>query len=255
MAKLQTPLIAMQLPFAGAPGRLRPNLTTARGKRGRFFEFSATKCQFVPRLKDLKKIRKLYSLLHLRTAFAPPSGRGLRIPVEAAQMKKFMSLETSDVQTPAERAIRNNAPFEAATGGTYRVSRFAPSPAAAHAHEGATKGRILRTKPTEVRWLVLHNRLWNLELGRKSKTNQHLTTWLSFTNEAIYEREVVKRGGADFVKRGSRTSPSPSASVDLALLGPGHGRSVRATRYTSSEAEGDCSPSIPAMFESWTDVT
>ena len=70
-------------------------------------------------------------------------------------------------------------------------------------------------------------------------------------NEAIYEREVVKRGGADFVERGSRTSPSPSASVDLAQLEPGHGRSVRATRYTSSEseAEGDCSSSIPAMFE------
>ena len=71
------------------------------------------------------------------------------------------------------------------------------------------------------------------------------------SNEAIYEREVVKRGGADFVERGSRTSPSPSASVDLAQLEPGHGRSVRATRYTSSEseAEGDCSSSIPAMFE------
>jgi hypothetical protein len=77
------------------------------------------------------------------------------------------------------------------------------------------------------------------------------------TNEPIYEREVVKRGGADFVERGSRTSPSPSASVDLAQFGPGHGRSVRATRYTSSEseAERDCSLSIPAMFESWTDVT
>jgi hypothetical protein len=79
----------------------------------------------------------------------------------------------------------------------------------------------------------------------------------NLTNEPIYEREVVKRGGADFVERGSRTSPSPSASVDLAQFGPGHGRSVRATRYTSSEseAERDCSLSIPAMFESWTDVT
>ena len=76
-------------------------------------------------------------------------------------------------------------------------------------------------------------------------------------NEPIYEREVVKRGGADFVKQGSRTSPSPSASVDLAGLEPGHARSVHAPRCTSSEseAEGDCSPSIPAMFESWTDVT
>src|SRR5271157_358318 len=39
-------------------------------------------------------------------------------------------------------------------------------------------------------------------------------------NEPIYERPVVKRGGADFVSQGSRTSPSPSASVDLAHLRP-----------------------------------
>src|SRR5271157_3648142 len=39
-------------------------------------------------------------------------------------------------------------------------------------------------------------------------------------NEAIYERPVVKRGGADFVSQGSRTSPSPSAAVDLAHLRP-----------------------------------
>src|SRR5271166_2030752 len=43
-------------------------------------------------------------------------------------------------------------------------------------------------------------------------------------NEAIYERPVVKRGGADFVSQGSRTSPSPSASVDLAHLRPVRGR-------------------------------
>ena len=41
---------------------------------------------------------------------------------------------------------------------------------------------------------------------------------------AIYERPVVKRGGADFVSQGSRTSPSPSASVDLAHLRPVRGR-------------------------------
>ena len=43
-------------------------------------------------------------------------------------------------------------------------------------------------------------------------------------NEPIYERPVVKRGGADFVSQGSRTSPSPSASVDLAHLRPVRGR-------------------------------
>src|SRR5208337_4401138 len=42
----------------------------------------------------------------------------------------------------------------------------------------------------------------------------------SCQNEPIYERPVVKRGGADFVSQGSRTSPSPSASVDLAHLRP-----------------------------------
>ena len=52
---------------------------------------------------------------------------------------------------------------------------------------------------------------------------------------------VVKRGGADFVSRASRTSPSPSASVDLAHLRPVRGRIGRAARNTSSEpeAEGD----------------
>ena len=45
-----------------------------------------------------------------------------------------------------------------------------------------------------------------------------------FRHEPIYERPVVKRGGADFVSQGSRTSPSPSASVDLAHLRPVRGR-------------------------------
>jgi hypothetical protein len=52
----------------------------------------------------------------------------------------------------------------------------------------------------------------------------------SVTNEAIYERADVKRGGADFVLWASRTSPSPSASVDLAHLRPVHGRVGCATR-------------------------
>ena len=47
---------------------------------------------------------------------------------------------------------------------------------------------------------------------------------LFMPNEPIYERPVVKRGGADFVSQGSRTSPSPSASVDLAHLRPVRGR-------------------------------
>ena len=79
--------------------------------------------------------------------------------------------------------------------------------------------------------------------------------WLP--NEAIYERAGVKRGGADFVSRASRTSPSPSASVDLADLNPVRGRVGRATRNTSSEpeAEGEFSPSVPVVFEALADVT
>ena len=76
-------------------------------------------------------------------------------------------------------------------------------------------------------------------------------------NKAIYERPVVKRGGADFVSRGSRTSPSPSASVDLAHLRPVRGRFRCAPRGTSSEpeAEGELPPSVPAVYEALTDVT
>jgi hypothetical protein len=53
------------------------------------------------------------------------------------------------------------------------------------------------------------------------------------------------------VSRASRTSPSPSASVDLAHLRPVRGRVGRATRNTSSEpeAEGELPPSLPAVYE------
>ena len=76
------------------------------------------------------------------------------------------------------------------------------------------------------------------------------------TNPSMRGR-VVKRGGADFVSAGSRTSPSPSASVDLAHLRPVRGRIGCAPRNTSSEpeAEGDCSPSVPAVYEALADVT
>src|SRR6516165_11776924 len=49
----------------------------------------------------------------------------------------------------------------------------------------------------------------------------------------------------------SRTSPSPSASVDLAHLRPVRRRVGYATRNTSSEpeAEGELSPSLPAVYE------
>ena len=79
----------------------------------------------------------------------------------------------------------------------------------------------------------------------------------SAQNKPIYERPVVKRGGADFVSQGSRTSPSPSASVDLAHLRPVRGRFRCAPRDTSSEpeAEGELPPSVPAVYEALTDVT
>ena len=58
-------------------------------------------------------------------------------------------------------------------------------------------------------------------IGHKPLAIMKLTSDYSdffMQNEPIYERPVVKRGGADFVSQGSRTSPSPSASVDLAHL-------------------------------------
>ena len=77
------------------------------------------------------------------------------------------------------------------------------------------------------------------------------------------ERHASMRGalssaaGADSVPRASRTSPSPSASVDLAHLRPVRGRIGRATRSTSSEpeAEGELSPSLPAVYEALANVT
>ncbi len=80
---------------------------------------------------------------------------------------------------------------------------------------------------------------------------------IELENKPIYERPVVKRGGADFVSQGSRTSPSPSASVDLAHLRPIRGRFRCAPRDTSSEPEavGELPPSVPAVYEALTDVT
>ncbi len=79
----------------------------------------------------------------------------------------------------------------------------------------------------------------------------------SIVAEFIYERGLVKRGGCGFCVTGSRTSPSPSASVDLAHLRPVRGRIGRATRGTSSEpeAEGELAPSGPAVVEALADVT
>ena len=63
-----------------------------------------------------------------------------------------------------------------------------------------------------------------LATGQRPADEQVIEDRDEAQNEAIYERAVVKRGGADFVFWGSRTSPSPSASVDLAHLRPVGGR-------------------------------
>jgi hypothetical protein len=91
----------------------------------------------------------------------------------------------------------------------------------------------------------------------ENATNEATDACENVTNEPIYERAGVKRGGADFLLRASRTSPSPSASVDLAHLRPVRGRIGRATRNISSEpeAEGEFSPSMPAVYEALADVT
>ena len=104
-------------------------------------------------------------------------------------------------------------------------------------------GTTLETLPAQVPYLVTDKVLvdhWRVEIAKAIDHDQ-----------SIYERALVKRGGADFVSRASRTSPSPSASVDLAHLRPVRGRGGRATRNTSSEpeAEGDLPPSMPAVYE------
>ena len=56
-------------------------------------------------------------------------------------------------------------------------------------------------------------------------------------SEPVYERGKVKRAGAESGVESSRTSPSPSASVDLAPLRP-HPRSRFVhSRHTSPEPE------------------
>ena len=74
----------------------------------------------------------------------------------------------------------------------------------------------------------------------------------------IYERSVVKDGGADSVSRVSRTSPSPSASVDLAHLRPSPRTSWSCNPQYILRARGRGSAFTlpwPAVFEVEADVT
>jgi hypothetical protein len=125
MANFQSLLIATQLPLDGAAGRLRPNLRTTRGEPERFFEFSATKCQLVPRFEGLKKVRKLDLNRHLRAVFPSPKRRGTELHTAVGQIHGFMRLKSGDVRTPAERAVRDKAPFKAAACGQFCTSWFA----------------------------------------------------------------------------------------------------------------------------------
>jgi hypothetical protein len=61
-----------------------------------------------------------------------------------------------------------------------------PPRADARLREGVARGENLRTNPTFVTWLDLHNWVWNLEFGQKVKTNKRLTTWTDLTNEANF---------------------------------------------------------------------
>jgi hypothetical protein len=102
-------------------------------------------------------------------------------------MKEFMRLKSGDVRTPAVRAVRDKAPFKAAARGPFphelvrrrreRMNGFAKEPQVVE---------NLRTNPTGVRWLDLHNRLGNLELDQEMKTDGHLTTWTDLTSEANF---------------------------------------------------------------------
>jgi hypothetical protein len=66
-----------------------------------------------------------------------------------------------------------------------------------------------------------------------------LLSWAGEGRHPSMRGILSSAAGAGFVWRASRTSPSPSASVDLAHLRPVRGRVGHAVRYTSSEPEAE----------------
>jgi len=164
MANFHALLSETQLPLDGAAGRLRPSLIIAKGERGRFFEFSATKCQLVPRLAGLKKIRKLDSHWHLRAVFPSPEGRGTEIHTAVGQMKRFMRLKSGDVRTPVERAVRDEAPFKAAARGQFRASWFAAAASGFTASRRSREGEKIyeRTQRLAGGWFcIIASGIWS----------------------------------------------------------------------------------------------
>jgi hypothetical protein len=189
MANFQALLIGTQLPLDGVAGRLRPHLVIAKGERGRFFEFSATKCQLVPRLAGVKKVRKLNSLLHLRMLFPRPKRRGTEIHTAVGQMKRFMRLKSGDVRTPAERAIRDNAPFKAAARGQFCASWFAAAASGCTASRGGRDG-AKRTNEANRRQVAGF-----AYLARESGVGSRNQNRLAFDNvDGFYERTQFRAG-------------------------------------------------------------
>jgi hypothetical protein len=60
-----------------------------------------------------------------------------------------------------------------------------------------------------VRWLDLHNFLWNQELGQEMKTDGHLTTWTDLTSEANFNGGRLPQRTPDFRASTKTARPKP----------------------------------------------
>src|SRR5208337_1893886 len=117
-------------------------------------------------------------------------------------------LETNPLDFTVVQLLWNSQVIRAGESLTVRnAARFA---------RGLTERQALWTKQSSKKRQTKPIEISHKPLALKELTSIHSD--LLVQNEPIYERPVVKRGGADFVSQGSRTSPSPSASVDLAHL-------------------------------------
>ena len=94
-------------------------------------------------------------------------------------------------------------PLEAAAGSVLlRTGWCAAAASMCTTSRKSREGRNERTKPSGVTWPDSHNRRWNLELDEEIGSDEHLTTWTGFTNEANFKR------GRRAEDRGRRTAPA-----------------------------------------------
>ena len=95
-----------------------------------------------------------------------------------------------------------------------------------------------RTKPTRVRWLHLHNRLWSLKLDQELTTNEYLTTWTVFTNEAslggVSGQWSVVSGSALGSSVGAGVPAAESGALGCLWAGDGRGQRPAPNEETST---------------------